>query len=94
MYFDHCVVAWLVWCLCVTTGDLYILPKFATVLTCPSWYIHYLRGVVPWSDRNPEGRYQVPCKLIFILLSLYYVLYIFVCICFSVGGMAKLVGWV
>ena len=45
-------------------GDLYILPKFATVskstgLPCISvaW-----GGVEQWSDRNPKGTYQIFCK--------------------------------
>ena len=42
---------------CVTLGDLYILPNFATVSTStglPCMIVAW-GGVEQWSDRNPEG---------------------------------------
>ena len=45
-------------------GDLYILPKFATVSTSTSLPCIKVTwgGVEQWSDRNPKGTYQVSCK--------------------------------
>ena len=45
-------------------GDLYILPKFATVSTLiglPCISVAW-GGIGLWSDRNPKGTYQVSCK--------------------------------
>ena len=45
-------------------GDLYILPKFATVSTStglPCISVAW-GGVEQWLDRNPKGTYQVSCK--------------------------------
>ena len=45
-------------------GDLNMLPKFATVSTStglPCIYVAWV-GVGQWSDRNPKGTHQVPCK--------------------------------
>ena len=42
---------------CVTLGDLYILPNFATVSTStglPCMIVAW-GGVEQWSDRNPKG---------------------------------------
>ena len=49
---------------CVTLGDLYILPNFATVSTSTSLpcMIVAWGGVEQWSDRNPKGIHQVSCK--------------------------------
>ena len=56
---------------CVTLGDLYILPNFATVSTStglPCMTVAW-GGVEQWSDRNPKRNCKSPANSIYKILK-------------------------